>query len=77
MATTTFNPRELAAHPVAAPRQGTGFFRGIFDAIVESRMRAAERELRQHQDLIDRLKVRSAEIGKVTYETSGALPFNR
>lgn len=45
------------------------FFRRLADAIVESRYKTAMREVRRHQDMINRLSTRTGET------STGSLPF--
>lgn len=57
-----------------APREasdktpGNSVFARLFDALVESRRRSAEREIRRHQHVIDQFNLRQREDG---------LPFGR
>lgn len=56
----------------AAPKKG--FWARAFDAMVESRMRQAERELRLHSHLIPADALAANGI-KVTYKDADKLPF--
>jgi hypothetical protein len=72
----TYDLRSAASTKTAAapakPEQG--LFARFFDALIESRMREAERQIRQHmqfvpEDVLDRAGY------KATYQDAGKLPF--
>jgi hypothetical protein len=55
MVAVTYGVSRVATHAVAdskAGKKGKGFFARVFDAITESQMRRAERELARHRHLL-------------------------
>jgi len=68
-ATATFAP--------AAPRPSAieGFAKGIFNALMTSRARAAARELRRHEPFLHETALIHDGLRSVGLSGSGALPF--
>ncbi|ALA16365.1 hypothetical protein IMF23_08810 [Chelatococcus daeguensis] len=59
-----------------APKK-TGVFKRILNALVEARMRAADREIRRLEAIYGPLTLKDADLDKVSLGKSGALPFAR
>jgi hypothetical protein len=72
----TYDLRTAAAtaKKVAPATPKKGFWARLFDALIEARMRQAEREIRMHAHLLPADFL--AESGyRVTYRDAGKLPF--
>ena len=74
MTALTYDLRKAAATVKAAEAVKKGFWRRFLDALIEARMRQAEREIRLHRGLIPARLL--AENGfKANYKDAGKLPF--
>jgi len=58
------------------PRK-TSVFKRILNAVMEARMRAADREIRRLEAIYGPLSLRDAGLDKVSLGNSGTLPFAR
>lgn len=63
------NASMLAGVAATAKPSTPSFFRRLADAFIESRYQKAMREVRRHQDMINRLSARNGETG------TSSLPF--
>jgi hypothetical protein len=63
------------AHQTQAA-QGRGILRRVLDAFVESRLRAAEREIARHEALFGRKVMADAGLDAVRLSNADVLPFN-
>jgi hypothetical protein len=70
----TYDLRTAAAAAKAPPAPKKGFWARVFDAIVEARMRQAEREIRVHLATIP-ADVLARSGFKATYHDAAKLPF--
>lgn len=78
MATTTFSPDHITiAVPEATRRRstGTGFFARLKSAIIESRMKAAEREIARYRQWHDSLREPNLLLGLPAKDVKNSLPF--
>ena len=74
MTALTYDLRQAAATAKAAKPEKKGFWTRTLDALIESRMRQAEREIRLHRHLIPANLL--AENGfKANYKDASKLPF--
>jgi len=74
MTTATFH--HTTPLPETAPAPRAGWFKRFFAAMVEARLRQAERELAMHRHLIPQDVVKEAGYA-ATQSTDGVLPFVR
>ena len=74
MTALTYDLRKAAATTKAAKPVKKGFWARVLDALIEARMRQAEREIRLHRHLIPANLL--AENGyKANYKDADKLPF--
>jgi len=65
-----------AAHPAADSTERNSLFERFLNAIYESRMRKARREINRHIHLVPKDILRQAGY-RVSHENDGELPFTR
>jgi hypothetical protein len=74
MTALTYDLREAAATTKAAKPVKKGFWMRTLDALIEARMRQAEREIRLHRHLVPASELR--ELGlNASYKDANKLPF--
>jgi hypothetical protein len=74
MTALTYDLRKAAASVKAATPAKKGFWARALDALIEARMRQAEREIRLHRHLVPASLL--SEVGlKASYKDAGKLPF--
>jgi hypothetical protein len=74
MTALTYDLRKAAATTKAASPAKKGFWARTLDALIEARMRQAEREIRLHRHLLPASALR--ELGlNASYKDAGKLPF--
>jgi hypothetical protein len=74
MATLTYDIGAAGAVKSAAPSARKGFWARVLDAMIEARMRQAEREIRLHLHLVPEDILAKSGL-EATYKGAGKLPF--
>jgi hypothetical protein len=74
MTALTYDLRKAAATTTAAPPAKKGFWARALDALIEARMRQAEREIRLHAHLLPASALRDLGL-KANYKDADKLPF--